>query len=50
MVYFVGAGPGAEDLITVRGARLLKKADMVIYAGFLVNPELLKETREDCEI
>ena len=50
MVYFVGAGPGAEDLITVRGARLLKKADMVIYAGSLVNPELLKETREDCEI
>ena len=41
-VHFVGAGPGAEDLITVRGMRLLNKADVVIYAGSLVNPELLK--------
>ncbi len=41
-VHFVGAGPGAEDLITVRGMRLLEKADVVIYAGSLVNPELLK--------
>ena len=41
MVYFVGAGPGAADLITVRGMRLLEKADVVIYAGSLVNPELL---------
>ena len=41
MVYFVGAGPGAVDLITVRGAGLLKKADVIIYAGSLVNPELL---------
>lgn len=50
MVYFVGAGPGAEDLITVRGMRLLKEADVVIYAGSLVNPELLDYCREDCEI
>ena len=41
-VHFVGAGPGAEDLITVRGMRLLNKADVVVYAGSLVNPELLK--------
>ncbi len=41
MVYFVGAGPGAIDLITVRGMRLLEKADVIIYAGSLVNPELL---------
>ena len=41
MVYFVGAGPGAADLITVRGMRLLEQADVVIYAGSLVNPELL---------
>ena len=39
MITFVGAGPGAEDLITVRGQRLLKEADIVIYAGSLVNPE-----------
>ena len=44
MVYIVGAGPGAEDLITVRGARLLGDADVVIYAGSLVNPGLLKLT------
>lgn len=40
-VHFVGAGPGAVDLITVRGMELLKKADVVIYAGSLVNPKLL---------
>lgn len=50
MVHFVGAGSGAADLITVRGARLLEEADVVIYAGSLVNPELLKYTRKDCEI
>lgn len=50
MVYFVGAGPGAEDLITVRGLRLLGAADVVIYAGSLVNPGLLKETKEGCRI
>ena len=50
MVHFVGAGCGAPDLITVRGQRLLQAADVVIYAGSLVNPELLHETRSDCEI
>ena len=45
MVHIVGAGPGAEDLITVRGLRLLKEADIIIYAGSLVNPGLLKETK-----
>ena len=45
MVHFVGAGPGAADLITVRGADQLKTADVVIYAGSLVNPELLKLCR-----
>lgn len=50
MVHFVGAGSGAPDLITVRGANLLQEADVVIYAGSLVNPELLKYCREDCKI
>lgn len=50
MVHFVGAGPGAADLITVRGMRLLEQADVIIYAGSLVNPALLSYAREDCEI
>lgn len=50
MVSFVGAGPGAADLITVRGMHLLEKADVVIYAGSLVNPELLNYCKKDCEI
>ena len=50
MVYFVGAGPGAVDLITVRGAELLKKADIIIYAGSLVNPELLNYAKKECVI
>lgn len=50
MVHFVGAGCGAADLITVRGAKLLSEADVVIYAGSLVNPELLNYCKEGCEI
>lgn len=50
MVNFVGAGCGAPDLITVRGMRLLEQADVVIYAGSLVNPQLLKYTKSDCAI
>lgn len=50
MVYFVGAGTGAADLITVRGMRLLENADVIIYAGSLVNPELLNYAKEECEI
>ena len=50
MVHFVGAGSGAVDLITVRGARLLKDADVVIYAGSLVNPDVLSYTSEGCQI
>ena len=50
MVHFVGAGSGAVDLITVRGAKLLGEADVVIYAGSLVNPELLNYCKEGCEI
>ncbi len=50
MVHFVGAGPGALDLITLRGAALLERADQVIYAGSLVNPKLLDRCRTDCRI
>ena len=50
MVHFVGAGPGAPDLITLRGAALLERADQVIYAGSLVNPALLTRCRADCRI
>ena len=50
MVHFVGAGPGAVDLITVRGQKLLSEADVVIYAGSLVNPELLSLCRSDAEL
>ncbi len=50
MVHFVGAGPGAPDLITLRGAELLKNAGAIIYAGSLVNPALLALAKEDCRI
>ena len=50
MVHFVGAGSGAADLITVRGAKLLGEADVVIYAGSLVNPAVLDYTKAGCEI
>lgn len=50
MIYFVGAGCGAPDLITVRGMKLLQKADVIIYAGSLVNPELLDYASSGCKI
>jgi len=50
MIHFVGAGPGAPDLITLRGAKLLQEAGMIIYAGSLVNPALLKMAPPGCEI
>lgn len=50
MVYFVGAGCGAPDLITVRGKNLLEQADVIIYAGSLVNPELLGYARKDAKV
>ena len=50
MVHFVGAGPGAADLITLRGQRLLEAADVVIYAGSLVNPVLLESVKPGCQI
>lgn len=50
MVHFVGAGPGACDLITVRGMNRIREADVIIYAGSLVNPELLSYAKVDCKI
>lgn len=50
MIYFIGAGPGAVDLITVKGKELLEKADLIIYAGSLVNPGLLKYSKPECVI
>jgi precorrin-4/cobalt-precorrin-4 C11-methyltransferase len=50
MINFVGAGPGAADLITVRGMRLIEEADVIIYTGSLVNPELLAYAKHDPEI
>ena len=49
-IYFVGAGPGDKELITLKGYKLLSKADIVIYAGSLVNPELLDYCKDECII
>ena len=49
-IHFVGAGSGAADLITLRGKQQLEEADIIIYAGSLVNPALLKYAKESCEI
>ena len=48
MIHFVGAGCGAADLITVRGKRLLEEADVIVYAGSLVNPALLDYRKDGC--
>ncbi|MEG0765648.1 MAG: precorrin-4 C(11)-methyltransferase [Pseudoflavonifractor sp.] len=50
MIHFIGAGPGAADLITLRGARLLAEADVIIYAGSLVNPAVLEGRKPDCKV
>lgn len=50
MVHFVGAGPGAPDLITLRGAALLREADVIVYAGSLVNPALLDMAKKGCRV
>lgn len=50
MIHFVGAGCGAPDLITLRGKSFLETADVIIYAGSLVNPDLLAFARPDCAV
>lgn len=49
-VLFVGAGPGDPELITVKGLKALQQAEVVVYAGSLVNPALLDECPQGCEI
>ncbi len=50
MIYFIGAGPGDVELITIKGKKLLENCDVVIYAGSLVNPELLKYAKDGAKI
>ena len=51
MIYFIGAGPGAVDLITVRAAEILRNAERIIYAGSLVNPKIIETyAKKNCEI
>lgn len=50
MIYFIGAGPGDPELLTIKGKRLIDEADIIIYAGSLVNPEVLKDAKKDAEI
>ena len=50
MVYFVGAGAGDPELLTIKGKRIIDSADVVIYAGSLVNREVLADVKDDCEI
>ena len=50
MIHFVGAGSGAPDLITIRGKKFLEEADVIIYAGSLVNPQLLDYAKDGCKI
>lgn len=49
-VIFIGAGPGDPDLITVKGRKVIEKADVIIYAGSLVNKEVLNPKKEDCKV
>ena len=50
MVYFVGAGAGDPELLTVKGKRLIDNADTIIYAGSLVNPAVLADRKSDCQV
>ena len=49
-VFFIGAGPGDPELITVKGKRLLEEADIIIYAGSLINPEILRYAKKGAEV
>ena len=49
-VIFIGAGPGDPDLVTVKGRNVIEKADVIVYAGSLVNKEVLNPRKEDCVV
>lgn len=49
-IYFIGAGPGDPELITIKGQRIIAEADVIIYAGSLVNPEILKYGKKDIPV
>ena len=50
MVHFIGAGPGDPELLTIKGKKLIDQADVIIYAGSLVNKEVLAGAKEGAEI
>ena len=50
MVSFIGAGPGDPELLTIKGKKLIDSADVIIYAGSLVNPEVLRDAKPDAVI
>ena len=50
MVYFIGAGPGDPELLTIKGKKIIDRADVIIYAGSLVNPQLLDYKKEGCKV
>ena len=50
MIHFIGAGPGDPELLTIKGKRLIDEADVIVYAGSLVNPEVLAGAKEGAEI
>ena len=49
-IYFIGAGPGDPELITIKGQRIIAESDVIIYAGSLVNPEILKYGKKDVPV
>lgn len=50
MVTFIGAGPGDPELLTIKGKKRIDEADVIIYAGSLVNPQVLSDAKEGAKI
>ncbi|MEE9593794.1 MAG: precorrin-4 C(11)-methyltransferase [Candidatus Hydrothermarchaeales archaeon] len=49
-MHFIGAGPGDPELLTVKGKRVLEEAEVVVYAGSLINPKILDYAKKDAEL